>query len=54
MANVPRRSREPARKPSVPRDERAAWEAENRDAIDAYNGRAERRGVFSDQWQPLR
>ncbi len=28
--------------------EAAAWEAENRDAIDAYNVRVAARGVFSD------
>jgi antitoxin CcdA len=31
--------------------ERAAWEAQNRDAIDAYNAQVEERGVFSDGWR---
>jgi antitoxin CcdA len=31
--------------------ERSAWEAENRDAIDAYNARVAEHGVFSDDWR---
>jgi antitoxin CcdA len=31
--------------------ERAAWEDENRDAIDAYNDRVAQHGVFSDDWR---
>lgn len=31
--------------------ERAAWLAENADAIEAYNARVEKRGVFSDAWR---
>jgi Post-segregation antitoxin (ccd killing mechanism protein) encoded by the F plasmid len=31
--------------------ERSAWEAENRDAIDAYNERVAEHGVFSDDWR---
>jgi antitoxin CcdA len=31
--------------------ERAAWESDNREAIDAYNERAAERGVFSDKWR---
>ncbi len=31
--------------------ERAAWLAENRDAIAAYNDEVARRGVFSDDWR---
>jgi antitoxin CcdA len=30
---------------------RAAWQAENQDAIDGYNARVERHGVFSDAWR---
>jgi antitoxin CcdA len=31
--------------------ERQAWLAENEDAIDAYNAKVARRGVFSDAWR---
>lgn len=31
--------------------ERAAWLAENEDAIDAYNELVVKRGVFSDGWR---
>lgn len=31
--------------------EQSAWEAENRDAIDAYNAHVETHGVFSDKWR---
>jgi antitoxin CcdA len=31
--------------------ERAAWLAENREAIDAYNARVGERGVFGDGWR---
>ena len=31
--------------------ERDAWLAENRDAIDAYNERVARHGVFGDDWR---
>ena len=31
--------------------ERAAWVAENRDAIDEYNERVERDEVFGDDWR---
>lgn len=31
--------------------ERAAWLAENRDAIAAYNEEIAKRGVFSDGWR---
>ena len=31
--------------------ERRAWEAENQDAIDAYNRQVEKRGVFGDAWR---
>ncbi len=31
--------------------ERAAWNAENRDAIDAYNARVAKDGTFSDDWR---
>jgi post-segregation antitoxin (ccd killing protein) len=31
--------------------EAAAWETENRDAIDAYNKHVREHGVFSDQWR---
>lgn len=31
--------------------ERAAWLRENADAIDEYNARVEKRGVFSDDWR---
>jgi antitoxin CcdA len=30
---------------------REQWLAENREAIDAYNQRIEREGVFSDDWR---
>lgn len=30
---------------------REAWLAENADAIDDYNARVERNGVFSDDWR---
>jgi antitoxin CcdA len=36
---------------AVARAERAAWEAENRDAIADYNERVAKHGVFSDQWR---
>jgi antitoxin CcdA len=31
--------------------ERAAWLAENQEAIDAYNAQVSERGVFSDGWR---
>ncbi len=31
--------------------ERAAWLAENQDAIDTYNAQVAERGVFSDDWR---
>jgi antitoxin CcdA len=31
--------------------ERAAWLAENRDAIETYNTRVAKRGVFSEGWR---
>ena len=31
--------------------EQQAWLDENEDAIDGYNARVERRGVFSDAWR---
>lgn len=31
--------------------ERAAWLAQNEDAIDEYNARVAKRGVFSDDWR---
>jgi antitoxin CcdA len=31
--------------------ERDAWQAENQEAIDTYNARVLRRGVFSDRWR---
>lgn len=31
--------------------ERAAWDAENRQAIDAYNARVAEHGVFGDGWR---
>lgn len=31
--------------------ERAAWLAENSDAIDDYNARIAKRGAFSDDWR---
>jgi antitoxin CcdA len=31
--------------------ERAAWESDNRDAIDAYNERVSKHGVFGDGWR---
>ena len=50
MANPPRRpTAAPIR--SARKPVRAAWEIENRDAIDDYNARVERHGVFSDEWR---
>ena len=31
--------------------ERAAWLAENRDAVEAYNADVETRGVFGEDWR---
>jgi antitoxin CcdA len=31
--------------------EREQWLAENREAIDGYNGQVEKRGLFSDDWR---
>ncbi len=31
--------------------ERAQWEQTNRDAIDSYNERVEKDGVFGDHWR---
>lgn len=36
---------------AVRRAEREAWEAENREAIDAYNERVAKHRVFSDDWR---
>ena len=36
---------------AVRRAEREAWEADNRDAIDEYNERVAKHGVFSDGWR---
>jgi antitoxin CcdA len=31
--------------------ERSKWQADNRDAIDAYNDRVAKHGVFGDGWR---
>lgn len=31
--------------------DRAAWRAENQEAIDSYNARVREHGVFSDDWR---
>jgi antitoxin CcdA len=36
---------------AVRQAEDAAWLAENADAIDDYNARVAKRGVFSDDWR---
>lgn len=36
---------------AVRKQRRAAWLAENQDAIDRYNARVARHGVFSDDWR---
>lgn len=36
---------------AITEHEREAWLIENQDAVDGYNERVSRRGVFSDGWR---
>lgn len=36
---------------AIRRRRRESWQTENREAIESYNGKVAREGVFSDDWR---